>query len=334
MKIRKLHDLKVSAIGYGCMGLSHGYGPVPEANECCRLIRKAFENGCTFFDTAESYGAGDNEEKVGNALAPIRKEVIVATKFHLPQAEVPTDLNKEITSHLDASLKRLQMDYIDLYYLHRINPAVPVEEIAVVMGKLIKSGKIRGWGMSQCTADEIQRANRITELTAVQSEYSIMERMFEKGVIPLCQKLNIGFVPFSPLAAGFLSGKYKPGYQYIGDDVRRVITRFSEKNILANQHLLETLQNLALKKEVTTAQISLAWMLHKYNFVVPIPGSRTDERIIENLGAVNVELSPEEFTELETQLAKITIFGNRTDEDIAKLYKDTILQETLSESNC
>lgn len=325
MKTRTLNHLEVSTIGYGCMGLSHGYGPVPDDNECYRLIRTAFENGCTFFDTAEVYGSGDNEKKVGIALAPIRQEVVIATKFMLPNAEAYQDLKKEITAHLDASLKRLQTDYVDLYYWHRINPAIPVEAVAAVMGNMIAAGKIHGWGMSQCSADEIRRANAITQLTAVQSEYSIMERMFEQDVIPLCQKLNIGFVPFSPLAAGFLSGKYKAGNKYVGDDVRRVITRFSEENILANQVLLDTLQKLAMTKSATTAQISLAWMLHKYDFVAPIPGSRTDERIIENLGSANVELSQEEFADLESRLASIKVFGNRTDEDIARLYTDPTL---------
>jgi aryl-alcohol dehydrogenase-like predicted oxidoreductase len=321
LKSRKIGELKVSAIGYGCMGLSHGYGPVPDRNEAIRLIRQAYDLGCAFFDTAEGYASGDNEQLVGEALKPIRDKVVVATKFIISKSEAgsPEVTLRSIREHLGASLKRLGTDRIELYYQHRVNKDVPVEEIACCMGELIKEGKILGWGQSQSTEDEIRRAHAVTPLSAIQSEYSIMERMFEKDVIPACEELGIGFVPFSPLASGFLSGKINADAQYVGDDVRRVITRFDRDNILANQPLLDLLNKFAAQKSATPAQISLAWMLHKKDFIVPIPGSRKVERIQENLGAADVELTDSEFDQIEAELAKIKIHGNRTDEDIAKL---------------
>lgn len=326
MKKRKIGaaGLEVSAIGYGCMGLSHGYGTTPERSEAVALIRKVYELGCNFFDTAEGYSAGENEKLVAEGIAPIRQDIILATKFRInPDEEVSTmpRLMEAVESHLDASLKRLKTDYIDLYYQHRVSKQIPVEAIAWCMGELIKKGKIRGWGQSQSTAEQIRLAHAITPLTAVQSEYSMMERMFEKEVIPVCGELGIGFVPFSPLASGFLSGRYTAGQEYKGDDVRRVITRFEEQNVVANQPLLDLLNSFAREKEVTPAQISLAWMLHKYDFLVPIPGSRKIERIAENQGAADVELTPDEFGKIEEELSKISIHGNRTDEDIARLYQ-------------
>lgn len=319
MRKRMLRDLAVSAIGLGCMGFSHGYGPAPERNEAIQLLRTAYELGCTFFDTAEVYGNGANEILVGEAFKPVRNHVVLATKLHIPE-ERHINVRKEIKAHLEASLKRMQLDCIDLYYQHCVNRTIPVEEVAVCMGELIREGKIRGWGQSQATADEIRRAHAITPLTAVQSEYSMMERMFEKDVIPLCGTLGIGFVPFSPLASGFLSGKYTENTQYTGDDVRRAITRFKQENIAANQILLDTLRQFAAEKNVTLAQISLAWMLHKENYIVPIPGMRNAARFRENFGACDVTLSEEEYAAIEAALAKIEIHGNRTDADIAKLY--------------
>ena len=299
------------------MGLSHGYGAVPEHDEAIRLIRKAYELGCTFFDTAEEYGAGHNELLVGEAIEPFRDKIVLATKLYLNSSEGDTET--VIRRHLEESMKRLRTDYIDLYYQHRIEEDDKVKEVAEVMGKLVKEGKIRGWGQSQATPDQIRRAHAIAPLTAIQSEYSMMERMFEKEVIPTCEELGIGFVAFSPIASGFLSGKYTNRSTYSGDDVRRVITRFSKENVEANQPLLDLLHKVAAAKNATPAQISLAWMLHKKDFIVPIPGMRRDERIIENLGAADVELTDKEFEQIEAELAKIEIHGNRTDEDIAKL---------------
>lgn len=318
MKTRKLGNLTVSAIGYGCMGLSHGYGAIPPEEESIRLIRRAYELGCTFFDTAEGYGMGHNEQLVGRALESVRNHVVIATKLHI-RNERDEKLKQQIEDRLDASLKRLRTDHIDLYYQHRVNKDIPVEEVAEIMGELIKKGKILGWGQSQALPDEIRRANAVTPLTAVQSEYSMMERMFEKEVIPLCGELGIGFVPFSPLASGFLSGKYGEDNTYSGDDVRRVITRFNKENVKANQPLLDILYRFSEQKGATPAQISLAWMLHKEDFIVPIPGMRRDERIIENLGAADIELTDEEYGAIEAALSEITVYGNRTDEDIAKL---------------
>lgn len=312
----KQNSLSVSAIGLGCMGFSHGYGPGPDYQKSVQLIRTAYELGCTFFDTAEGYAAGENEMLVGEAIKPFRKNIILATKLHIPEDR---NLETTIREHLDASLKRLGTDYVDLYYQHRVNKSIPVEEVAGVMGKLIEEGKIRGWGQSQATEEEVRRAHVVTPITAIQSEYSMMERMFEKDVIPACQELGIGFVPFSPLGAGFLSGKYTSKDIYTGDDVRRVITRFSKDNMDANQPLLDLLHQFADEKKATPAQISLAWMLHKWDFLVPIPGMRKVERMKENFGAVDVMLTDTEFQQLEAELAKIEIHGNRTDEDIFKL---------------
>ncbi|KLT66747.1 aldo/keto reductase [Pedobacter sp. BMA] len=321
MKTRKIGKLEVSAVGYGCMGLSHGYGNTTEKSDALRIIHQAYDLGCTFFDTAEVYGKGHNEEVVGEGLQGFRDNIVLASKFNIPKNDsyTPNSLLKEIRSHLEASLKRLRTDRIELYYQHRVIKGIPVEDVAWCMGELIKEGKILGWGQSQSTEQEIRRAHAVTPLSAVQSEYSLMERMFETDVIPACQELGIGFVPFSPLASGFLSGKGQTGNSYSGDDVRRVITRFDEENVAANQPLLDLLNNIAQQKQVTPAQISLAWMLKKKDFIVPIPGGRTLERMQENFGAADIDFSDEEFIAFEFALSGIQIHGNRTDEDVAKL---------------
>ena len=322
MKYRKLRDLEVSAVGMGCMGFSHGYGATPEEKESIRLMHLAHDLGCNFFDTAEAYGPYINEELVGKAVKPFRDKIILSSKFvpvNLP-GQTGEKLSKQgVRNALEASLKRLQTDYIDLYYEHRVPLDSDVEEVAHWMGEFIKEGKIRAWGQSQSTAEQIRKAHVVTPLTAVQSEYSMMERMFEKEVIPTCEDLRIGFVAFSPLASGFLSGKYDRNTLYKGDDVRRVITRFSPENVDANQPLLDLLHEFANRKGCTPAQISLAWMLKKKDFIVPIPGMRKEERVRENLGAADIELTDEEFDALEKALDNIPIHGNRTDEDIAKL---------------
>jgi aryl-alcohol dehydrogenase-like predicted oxidoreductase len=322
MRMRKLAGLEVSAVGMGCMGFSHGYGPGPDEDASIALIRQAHEMGCTFFDTAEGYGAGANEQLVGRALAPIRDEVLIATKLHITNTGddmTRSDLSRQLRHRLEASLKRLGTDHVELYYQHRVNPDIPVEDVAAAMGELINEGKILGWGQSQATEQQIRRAHAVTPLTAVQSEYSMMERMFERDVIPACEELGIGFVPFSPLASGFLSGKVTANDTYTGDDVRRVITRFDKDNIRANQPLIDLLTAVAQDKGATPAQISLAWILHRGDFIVPIPGMRSIERTEENLGAADVDLTDDEFNRIEVELAKIDIHGDRTDEDIAKL---------------
>lgn len=318
MKTRYLRDLEVSEIGMGCMGFSHGYGKVPEKNYTLQAIRSAHEYGCTFYDTAESYGKeqfypGHNEELVGEALLPFRKEVVLATKFHIGQGEYTPGmpLYELIRSHLEASMRRIQTDYIDLYYLHRINEQIPVEEIAGVMGRLIEDGLIRGWGLSQVSAKTLQAANQVTKVSAVQNIYSMTERDCEQDIFPFCTENNIGVVAFSPTASGLLSGKVTKETKFEGDDVRKFVPQLSKENLAANQPLLEMLTAFADKYSATPAQISLAWMLHKYPNVVPIPGSKNLEHIMENLGASQVELTADEFKELEDALNSCQIYGHR-----------------------
>ena len=320
LKTRKLKDLVVSEIGIGCMGFSHGYGQIPNEDYSIEAIQKAHDFGCTFFDTAEVYGPnldpqnkGHNEKIVGKAVKNFRKDIVVATKLHLSTEEVKSNgVYSTLHNHLEASMKRLQTDYVDLYYLHRINPNVPVEEVAEGMGKLIKEGLILGWGLSQVPVKIIDIAQKITPLSAIQNIYSMVERGVEEEVIPYCLKNNIGVVPFSPIASGFLSGKVTINTEFEKvDDVRNFVPQLSKENIAANQPILDIIGRFATAKNATNAQISLAWMLHKYPNVVPIPGSKNQGRIIENLGAWNVELSDSEFNELENALNACKIHGHR-----------------------
>lgn len=316
MQKRKVGNLEVSAIGMGCMGFSHGYGKTPPKQYALEAIRAAFDFGCNFFDTAEGYGkemfyAGHNEELVGEALQSVRKDAIIATKFHLSDEEGKKPLYETIKAHLNASMKRLKTDYVDLYYWHRINETIALESVAQVMGRLIKEGLIRGWGLSQVGVKYIDTAHKITPLSAVQNLYSMMERECEKEVFPYCLQNNIAVVPFSPLASGFLSGKVTTSTKFEGDDVRKFVPQLSKDNINANQPLLELIRAYAKDKNATPAQISLAWMLHKYSNCVPIPGSKNKERILENLGAWSVALNESEFKSLEKELDKISIHGHR-----------------------
>lgn len=320
MKTRKLGDIEVSEIGMGCMGFSHGYGAVPEENYSIEAIHKAYDYGCTFFDTAEVYGMqqfekGHNERLVGKATEPFRKDIVLATKLHIDTEEPKQDgsLYNSIRRHLDASMDKLRTDYIDLYYLHRVNIDIPVEEVAEVMKKLIEQGLIRGWGMSMVNTAFLERVQNIAPLSAVQNIYSMMDRDYEKKVIPYCAEHNIGFVAFSPVASGFLSGQVTTETKFGFDDVRTWVPQMKRENIIANQPVLDLLSVYAEKKNATKAQISLAWMLKKYSHVVPIPGSKSQGHILENLGAGEVELSDEEFASLEKVLSTITIHGNRKD---------------------
>ena len=322
MKTRKLKDLTVSEIGMGCMGFSHGYGEFPSEDYAIDAIRKAYDYGCTFFDTAEGYGPylrpenrGHNERIVGKAVRDFRKDVILATKLHMATDEPKQDgsVYQTLRRHVEASLERLQSDYIDLYYLHRVNPEIPMEDVAEGMGRLIQDGLIRGWGMSMVNVAYLERVQDITPLTAVQNIYSMMDRAYEKGVIPYCLEHDIGFVPFSPIASGYLSGQVDPNQEFKGDDVRQWVPQLKKENMIANKPLLDVLSDMAGKKGVTNAQISLAWMLHKYPHIVPIPGSKNQERILENLGAWNVELTDAEFAELEEVLGSMMIHGQRSD---------------------
>ena len=315
MKTRMLRDIEVSEVGMGCMAFSHGYGQIPEEQYSIEAIRNAYEHGCTFFDTAEVYspnlsGIGHNELIVGKALKGFREEVVLATKLML-HGFGSGSVYKTIRSHLEGSLDRLQTDYVDIYYLHRMS-GVPVEKVAEAMGKLMDDGLIKGWGLSQVDVDVIDRAQNVTPLAAIQNIYSMVERDCESGVIPYCMENNIGFVPFSPIASGLLSGKITPQTQFEKhDDVRNWVPQLSRRNIEGNQPIVEMLKSFAEKKKATPAQISLAWMLHKYPNVVPIPGSKNKERIIENLDSANVELTDEEFTELEDALNGLKVYGHR-----------------------
>lgn len=320
MEKRKLGNIEVSPIGMGCMGFSHGYGNIPDEAYSIEAIRKGYEFGCTFFDTAEAYGPnllpenrGHNEKIVGKALKDVRSNVVIATKLHLQTDEAKRDgVYTTLKNHLTASLVRLQTDYADLYYLHRVNPDVPVEEVAEGMGRLISEGLIRGWGLSQVPVETISKAHAVTPLSAVQNIYSMVERGVEKDVIPYCAEHGIGLVPFSPIASGFLSGKVTTQTDFShNDDVRKFVPQLKKENIEANQPILDLLEKYAEQKNATKAQISLAWMLHKYPNVVPIPGSKNQERILENLGAWNVTLTDQEFDALETALDKIEVHGYR-----------------------
>lgn len=319
MNKRLIGQLEVSPIGMGCMGFSHGYGQIPDRAYSIEAIRKAYKFGCTFFDTAETYGRdlyweGHNEDILGEAVEPFRNEVVLATKLHIHDEEVTENMNLYdlIKGHLLKSLKRLRTDYVDLYYLHRITELVPVEDVASVMGKLIDEGLIKGWGLSQVDVDTLDKAHKITPVTAVQNLYNILERDCEDKIFPYCLENNIGVVPFSPIASGFLSGKITTQTEFEKtDDVRNFVPQLSKENIAGNQPILDILNKFADAKKATPAQISLAWMLKKYPNVVPIPGSKNQERIIENLSAWNVELTDEEFNELQSALDQCEVHGHR-----------------------
>lgn len=301
------------------MAFSHGYGQIPPEEYSIEAIRGGYGHGCTFFDTAEVYspglaGIGHNERIVGKALADVREHVVIGTKLFLDRGEVRRDgsVYGAVRRHLEASLERLQTDYVDIYYLHRISGAVLVEEVAEAMGQLMEEGLICGWGLSQVDVDVIDRAQRVTPLTAIQNIYSMVERDMEQEVIPYCLENNIGVVPFSPIASGLLSGKITVDTQFERyDDVRNWVPQLSRRNIEGNQPIVDLLRDFATRKDATPAQISLAWMLHKYPNVVPIPGSKNKERILENLDAAQVELTEEEFSELETALNRCKVYGHR-----------------------
>lgn len=317
MKTRSIKSLTVSPVGMGCMGFSHGYGKVPEENYSIEAIQKAHDFGCNFFDTAETYGReqffpGHNEQLVGKAVEPFRKDIILATKLHIATEETENNkLYDVIRSHLEKSMQNLKTDYIDLYYLHRINEDLSLKEIAAVMGHLRQEGLIREWGLSQVNANQIKEADDVTPVGAVQNLYSMVERDCETDVFPYCLEHNIAVVPFSPIASGFLSGKITTETKFEGDDVRKFIPQLSKDNLNANQPVLDLLKTYAEEKHATNAQISLAWMLKKYENCIPIPGSRSIEHILENLDAWNVELSDEEFTKLDTALNAIKVHGHR-----------------------
>lgn len=324
MKTRKLRNIEVSAIGMVCMGFTHAYGNPPSEKDGIAAVHKAYEMGCNFFDTAEMYSYFKNEEFVGKALKELpRDKVIISDKFWpspLPGQDMPEGKLSEagIRKDIEGSLRRLQTDYIDIYTEHQMEEGSE-EQVAEVMGKLIQEGKIRAWGQSSPTLEQIKKADTITPISAIQSEYSMMERKWEKDVLPYCKEKGIGFVAFAPMGNGFLSGKYKPGETFAKNDLRTKITRFSKENMEANAPLLDLLHKMANEKQCTPAQIALAWVLRYGDFVVPIPGMRRAVRIEENLGAADLILTDAEYTAINAELGKIKVFGTRDGRDIAKL---------------
>ena len=327
MQRRKLgkSNLEVSAMGLGCMGLSFGLGPAVDKQQGISLIRAAVERGVTFFDTAEVYGPFTNEELVGEALAPFRASVVIATKFGFkidPASgkQVGVDSRPEhIKEVAHASIKRLKTDVIDLFYQHRVDPDVPIEDVAGAVNDLIREGKVRHFGLSEAGVKTIRRAHAVQPVAALQSEYSLWWREPEAEVIPTLEELGIGFVPFSPLGKGFLTGQITEDTKFDKSDFRNVVPRFTQENRKANQALVDVLGRFAQKKKATSAQIALAWLLAQKPWIVPIPGTTKLHRLEENLGAVNVELSLDDLHELDLVASKIPVQGARYPEELQKL---------------
>lgn len=316
-------DLEVSAIGLGCMGMSFGYGPAVDKQHGISVIRAAVERGITFFDTAEVYGPFTNEELVGEALAPFRKEVVIATKFGFniengKQAGLDSR-PAHIKQVAEASLKRLNTDVIDLFYQHRVDPNVPIEDVAGAVKDLIQQGKVRHFGLSEAGAQTIRRAHKVQPVTALQSEYSLWWREPEKEIIPMLEELGIGFVPFSPLGKGFLTGAINKDTLFDKTDFRNVVPRFSAQNRQANQALVDLIGKFAEQKKAPPTQIALTWLLAQKPWIVPIPGTTKLNRLEENLGAVNVELSPSDLRELQTAASNIQVQGARYPEELQKM---------------
>lgn len=309
-------NLEVSALGLGCMGLSYGYGPATEKQQAVALIRTAFDRGVTFFDTAEAYGPYKNEELVGEAVAPFREKVVLATKFGFSFDDKGTinGVNSRpahIRAVAEASLKRLKVDVIDLFYQHRVDPEVPIEDVAGTVKDLIVEGKIRHFGMSEASAQTIRRAHAVEPVAALQSEYSLWWREPEGEIIPTLEELGIGFVPFSPLGKGFLTGTISSETKFDSKDFRNVVPRFNEANRKANQGLVDLLGELADRKKVTCAQIALAWLLAQQPWIVPIPGTTKLHRLEENIAAASVQLTPEELREIEIAISGVEVQGAR-----------------------
>jgi aryl-alcohol dehydrogenase-like predicted oxidoreductase len=309
-------NLEVSALGLGCMGLSFAYGPATDTQEAIKLIRAAFERGVTFFDTAEAYGPFKNEEVVGEALAPIRKQVVIATKFGFTfdanGGQSGMDSRPEhIREVAEASLKRLKTDFIDLFYQHRVDPNVPIEDVAGAVKELIRQGKVKHFGLSEAGAPTIRRAHAVQPVTALQSEYSLWWREPEKEILPMLEELGIGFVPFSPLGKGFLTGAINENTKFDSADFRNIVPRFTPEARRANQGLVDLLGRIAARKKATSAQIALAWLLAQKPWIVPIPGTTKLHRLEENVGAAAVALTPDDLREIEGALSKIAVQGDR-----------------------
>ncbi|MFW7269884.1 aldo/keto reductase [Gluconacetobacter sp. Hr-1-5] len=306
--------LEVSAIGLGCMGLSFAYGPATDRVDAIRLLRTAVEKGVTFFDTAEAYGPFLNEDLLGEALEPCRNDVVIATKFGFQDGDIRKPLNSRpdhIRHVAEASLKRLRTDVIDLFYQHRVDPAVPIEEVAGAVRDLIAEGKVRHFGLSEAGVDTIRRAHAVQPVTALQSEYSMWWREPEKEIIPTLAELGIGFVPFSPLGKGFLTGAISPDAKFGDNDFRHLVPRFSADALEANQGLIDLVRELAAGKGATPAQIALAWLLAQKPWIVPIPGTTKIFRLEENIGAASVSLSEDELLKMDQALSQIKVMGDR-----------------------
>ena len=304
----------VSALGFGCMGLNYGYGPGPGKTEAISLMRQAFESGVNFFDTAEAYGPFTNEEWVGEALAPIRDQVVIATKFGFKNGVVSAGMDsrpEHIREVADASLKRLKTDRIDLFYQHRVDPNVPMEDVAGAVKDLIREGKVKHFGLSEAGVQSIRRAHAVQPVTALQSEYSLWWREPETQILPTCEELGIGFVAFSPLGKGFLTGKIDEQTTFAKDDFRNIVPRFSPDARKANQGLVELLASIAGTKRATPAQIALAWLLAQKPWIVPIPGTTKVNRLKENVRAAAIELSVEDLHKIGDALSRIKVQGDR-----------------------
>ncbi|AIM36329.1 aldehyde oxidase [Sphingobacterium sp. ML3W] len=309
-----LSGLEVSALGLGCMGLSFGYGPATDKQQAIHLIQKAYDEGVTFFDTAECYGPFTNEELLGEALIPFRDKVVIATKFGFQDGDSKKELDSSparIRAVVEASMKRLKTDYIDLFYQHRVDPKVPIEVVAGTIRDLIDEGKIRHWGLSEAGAETIRIAHAVQPLAALQSEYSLFFREAEREIIPTLEELGIGFVPFSPLGKGFLTGAINETTQFDPTDFRNIVPRFSPENRKANQALVDLLKAIAIDKEATPAQIALAWLLAQKPWIVPIPGTTKIHRLQENIGSAFIRLSTADLEQIKLAASKISIQGAR-----------------------
>jgi aryl-alcohol dehydrogenase-like predicted oxidoreductase len=306
--------LEVSALGFGCMGLSFGFGPATEKSEAIKVIRAAYEGGVTFFDTAEAYGPGLNEEVVGEALAPFREKVVIATKFGFKGGVPAQGLDsrpENIRAVAEASLKRLNMEVIDLFYQHRVDPSVPMEDVAGTIKELIAEGKVKHFGMSEAGAAAIRKAHAVQPVTALQSEYSLWWREPEQEILPTLEELGIGFVPFSPLGKGFLTGTISDKTEFAKNDFRNIVPRFSEEARKANQGLVDALGQIAEQKGATKAQVALAWLLAQKPWIVPIPGTTKLHRLEENLGGAKVELTPADLSAIHDAVSAIDVQGDR-----------------------
>ena len=323
MQKRKLgnNNLEVSAIGLGCMGMSSAYGEIPDKKEMISLLRSAVDRGVTFFDTAEMYGPYTNEELLGFALAPYRDRVVIATKFgiKLQDGKQVQDCRPEqIRQSVEGSLKRLNTEIIDLYYQHRVDTTVPIEEVAGTIKDLIQEGKIKHWGISEAGVKTIRRAHAVQPVTAIQSEYSLWWRRPEEELLPTLEELGIGFVPFSPLGKGFLTGRFNKESKFDSSDFRSIVPRFTPEALEANQALVDLLKKVAEQKKATPAQIALAWILAQKRWIVPIPGTTKLNRLEENIGAANITLTSEELSDINSALERIKVVGDRYPEELEK----------------